>query len=96
MQLFVFARFHAKEGQEDAVVALLRAQIGPVREEPGCVEMDAYRSTRDPPLFYIHSRWNDEAAFEVHAQLPSTDRFVERMQTLINHEFQATRTVALI
>jgi quinol monooxygenase YgiN len=96
MKLFIFARFHAREGQEDAVAALLRAQIGPVREEPGCVEMDAYRSTRDPRLFYIHSRWNDEAAFEVHAQLPSTDRFVERMQALIDHEFQATRTVALI
>jgi quinol monooxygenase YgiN len=96
MKLFVFARFHAKEGQEDAVVALLRAQIGPVREEPGCVEMDAYRSTRDPRLFYIHSRWIDEAAFEVHARLPSTDRFVERMQVLIDHELQATRTIALI
>ncbi|MGD0867721.1 MAG: putative quinol monooxygenase, partial [Rhizomicrobium sp.] len=86
MKLFVFARFQAKEGQEDAVVALLRGQIGPVREEPGCVEMDAYRSTRDPRLFYIHSRWIDEAAFEVHARLPSTDRFVERMQVLIDHE----------
>jgi quinol monooxygenase YgiN len=95
MKLFNFARFHARQGQEDAVAALLRAQVGPVRGEPGCVEMDAYRSTRDPRLFYIHSRWIDEAAFEVHAQLPSTDRFVERMQALIDHEFQATRTTAL-
>jgi quinol monooxygenase YgiN len=96
MKLFNFARFHAQEGKEEAVAALLRAQIGPVRVEPGCVEIDAYRSTRDPRLFYIHSRWIDEAAFEVHAQLPSTDRFVERMQALIDHEFQATRTIILI
>ncbi len=95
MRLFNFARFHAKKGQEEAISALLRAQIGPVRAEPGCLEMDAYRSTRNPRLFYIHSRWADEHAFEVHARLPSTDRFVERMQALIDHEFQATRTVSL-
>jgi quinol monooxygenase YgiN len=57
--------------------------------------MDAYRSTRNPRLFYIYSRWVDADAFEVHAGLPSTDRFVERMQALIGHEFQATRTVSL-
>ena len=78
-----------------AVLALLRAQIEPVRREPGCVEMDAYRSRRDPRLFHIHSRWIDEDAFEVHARLPSTDRFIERMQALIDHEFQATRTISL-
>jgi quinol monooxygenase YgiN len=95
MNLFNFARFHAKEGMADAVAALLRAQIEPVRAEPGCIEMDAYCSTRDPRLFYIHSRWADEDAFEVHAELARTDRFVERMQALIDHEFQATRTVSL-
>jgi quinol monooxygenase YgiN len=95
MKLFNFARFHAQEGQEEAVAALLRAQVEPVRAEPGCIEMGIYRSTRDPRLFYIHSRWIDEAAFEVHARLPSTDRFVERMQALIDHEFQATRTISL-
>jgi quinol monooxygenase YgiN len=95
MKLFNFARFHACKGQEEAVAALLRAQIDPVRAEPGCVEMDAYRSTRNPRLFYIHSRWIDEDAFEVHARLPSTDRFVARMQALIDHPFEATRTISL-
>jgi quinol monooxygenase YgiN len=95
MKFFNFARFHAREGQEGAVEAMLMAQIDPVREEPGCVEMDAYRSTRNPRLFYIHSRWIDEAAFETHAKLPSTDRFVERMQALIDHPLEATRSRSL-
>ena len=95
MGLVIIARFHAQEGREEAVAALLRAQIGPVRKEPGCVGMDAYRSTRNPRLFYIHSRWIDEDAFEVHARLPGTDRFVERMQALIDHPFEATRTRSL-
>lgn len=62
------------------------------RVEPGCLAIAAYRSTRDRRLFWIHSRWVDEAAFEVHADLPNTRRFVERMEKLIDHPFEATRT----
>ncbi len=95
MPLFIFARFHALEGQDGAVAALLRAQVAQVRAEAGCVEIEAYRSTQEPRLFYIHSRWIDAAAFEMHARLPGTDRFVERMQALIDHPFEASRTIAL-
>ena len=91
MALTIFARFHARPGREAAVAEALREQVGPVRDEPGCVGIGAFRSTRDPRLFYIHSRWTDEAAFEVHAVLPRTERFVEIMQALIDHPFEATR-----
>jgi quinol monooxygenase YgiN len=91
MELFIFARFHAREGHEATVAAVLREQVKGVREEPGCLAIHAYLSVRDPRLFYIHSRWMDEAAFEVHAELPRTVRFVERMETLIDHPFEATR-----
>jgi quinol monooxygenase YgiN len=68
------------------------AQPQLVRAEPGCLEMGIYRSVRDPRLFWIHSRWADEAAFEVHANLPNTDRFVERAEQLIDHPFDVTRS----
>ena len=90
--LFIFARFHAGEGQEAAVAAALRAVIAPTRAEPGCIEINAYRSTRDPRLFFIHSHWRDEAAFEVHATLPHTRQFIERVQTLIDHPLDISRT----
>ncbi|MGH2670087.1 MAG: putative quinol monooxygenase, partial [bacterium] len=45
-----------------------------------------------PQLFYIHSRWKDEAAFENHAGLPHTVRFLERVQPLIDHPLDVTRT----
>jgi hypothetical protein len=32
--------------------------------------MRAFESVREPFAFAIHSEWVDEAAFEVHAQLP--------------------------
>jgi quinol monooxygenase YgiN len=91
MELFIFARFHAREGQEAEVAAALREQVPPVRSEPGCLAIAAYRSIRDPLLFWIHSRWVDEAAFEVHAELPRTRRFVEKMERRIDHPFDVTR-----
>jgi quinol monooxygenase YgiN len=91
MELFIFARFHARESQDPAVADALRDVIGPTREEPGCLAIDAYRSTRDPSLFYIHSRWIDEAAFENHAGLSHTVRFIERVRTLIDHDLEVTR-----
>jgi len=91
MELFIFARFHAREGHEAAVAAVLRAQIQRAREEPGCLGIQAFRSIRDPRLFYIHSHWTDERAFELHAELPNTVQFMARIETLIDHPFEATR-----
>lgn len=95
MELFIFARFHALEGREAAVEAALREQVPATRAEPGCVAIAAYRSVHDPRLFWIHSRWVDEAAFEIHAELPRTERFVECMEQLVDHPFEATRTHAI-
>ena len=95
MELTIFARFHAREGRQGAVEAALREQVAKVPGEPGCLSIGAYRSLRDPRLFWIHSRWADEAAFDVHAELPGTLRFIERMEALIDHPFDATRAAAL-
>jgi quinol monooxygenase YgiN len=61
MELFIFARFHASEGQEEGIAAALREVVGPTRQEQGCLAIAAYRSTQDPSLFYIHSHWVDES-----------------------------------
>ena len=65
--------------------------LAPSREEPGCLSIHAFRSIRDPPLFYIHSRWTDEEAFDIHASLPHTVRFIERVEPLIDHPLDVTR-----
>jgi len=95
MELFIFARFHAREGKEAELAHLLGKQIRFARGEPGCLKIDAYRSTRDTRLFYIHSRWADEAAFQVHADLANTVEFVARAEALIDHPFDVTRARAL-
>jgi quinol monooxygenase YgiN len=95
MELFIFARFHAREGQEAGVAEALREVSGPTQAEPGCLFQNAYRSIRDPRLFYVHSRWKDEAAFDLHAGLPHTVNFIARVQTLIDHPLDVTRARGL-
>jgi quinol monooxygenase YgiN len=91
MELFIFGRFHARETCEAAVAAALREVAGPSRAEEGCLSLQVFQSIRDPRLFYIHSRWASEAAFDRHAELPHTVRFLERVQPLIDHPLDVTR-----
>ncbi len=91
MEIFIFARFHARPGNEPAVKEALREVVIASREEDGCIGIDSFRSIRDPQLFYIHSRWRDEAAFDKHAMLPHTVRFIELVEPLIDHPVEAQR-----
>ena len=91
MELFIFVRFHARVGNENAVAAALDEVLAPSRKEPGCLSIHAFRSVRDGQLFYIHSRWTNEEAFDVHATLPHTVRFIERVEPLIDHPLDVTR-----
>ena|SRR5690348_9364239 len=92
-QLFVFARFRAHEGREDALAAALREVVAPTREEPGNLAIAVFRSVRDPRLFYVHSRWVDEAAFDHHGDLPHTLRFIAAVEPLIDHALDVHRTL---
>ena len=91
MALYIFARFHAQAGNETAVAEALSDVLRPSREEAGCLSVHAFRSTQDPRLFYIHSRWTNEDAFDIHAGLPHTVRFIERVASLIDHPLDVTR-----
>jgi quinol monooxygenase YgiN len=90
--LTIFARFHAREGCEAQLAAAIAAVVPPTRAEPDCHGIEAYCSVREPRLFFIHSRWRDEAAFDAHAGLPHTVRFLETVQPLIDHPLDVNRT----
>jgi quinol monooxygenase YgiN len=95
MHLYIFTRFHARLKCEAGVERALLKVLPPTREEPGCLAIHAFRSIRDDGLFYIHSKWQDEAAFDRHAGLPHTVAFVEEVSALIDHPLQAVRTQML-
>ena len=91
-EIFIFARFHAKKGLQDSVAAVIKEVLSPTEKEPGCLYIHAFRAIRDPQQFYIHSRWQDEAAFDHHTRLPHTVRFLEKVQSLIDHSLDVSRT----
>lgn len=93
--LFIFGRFRARPGAEGDLEAAIRAVIDPSRKEPGCLDLHWFRSTRDPLLFFVHSRWVDEAAFDLHASLPHTVRFIQRAEQLIDHPLDVTRATKI-
>ena len=92
MEQYTFVRLHAREGEENAVEDALREVAGPTREEAGCLSFHTFRSMRDKRLFFIHSRWVDEAAFQVHGKLPHTLRFLERVDALLDQPREVART----
>jgi quinol monooxygenase YgiN len=92
MEIYIFAKFHALEGKQGEATQALEEVLRPTRSEPGCIRIHAFRAIRDERLFYIHSTWKDEEAFDLHAQLPHTVRFRQRMETVIDHAFEVTRT----
>ncbi len=93
--LTIFGRFHAREGREAEVAAAIAQVVPPTRAEAGCLGIEAYADTRDPRLFFIHSLWPDEAAFELHAGLAHTVRFLETVQPLIDHPLDVRRATVL-
>jgi quinol monooxygenase YgiN len=87
-----FVRLHAREGEEVAVEEALREVTRLSREEAGCLSIHFFRSMRDRRLFFIHSRWEDEAAFQAHGKLPHTLRFLESVDALLDQPRDVTRT----
>ena len=69
---------------------LLRV-IERTREEEGCLDIHAFEALRDPIGFAVHSRFVDEAAFDLHVQLPHTLRFIENGEKLLGKPIQGLR-----
>jgi quinol monooxygenase YgiN len=92
VEQYVFVRLHAREGEESAVEKAVREVAGPSREEAGCLSFHVFRSMRDRRLFYIHSRWVDEAAFQKHAELAHTVEFLKRVDALLDQARDVART----
>jgi len=83
MELGIIGEFRARPGSEAAVEAAIRKVIPQSRAEHDCLAITAWRSNRDAALFFIHSRWTSEAAFEAHAALPHTVEFIATVEPLL-------------
>jgi quinol monooxygenase YgiN len=92
LSVHVFVRFEPLPGKELAFREELLRVNGPSRAEIGCLGIRIFESLSQPFRFEIHSEWVDEAAFELHARLPHTVRFLEASKELLSHEVKGWRT----
>ena len=95
VEIFVFARLHARPGKQPEVQQAMFDVQGPTRKEPGCLSYGAFQSVGDTDEFYIHSCWKDMAAFDHHAGLPHTIRFLEVIEPLLDLPLNVTRSERL-
>jgi quinol monooxygenase YgiN len=96
MELAIIGEFRARPGREREVEAAIRMVVPQSRREPACLAIDAFRSNRDASLFFIHSRWTDEAAFEAHAELPHTVEFLTTVAPLLTHAVEVARLTRIV
>jgi quinol monooxygenase YgiN len=87
-----FARFEPAPGNEMKFREELLRIVGPTRDEMGCLAIHVFESPREPQVFAIHSEWADEAAFELHAHLPHTVRFLGAAEQLLTDPVEGLRS----
>ena len=91
MSIHFLVRFEPVAGKGIEFRGELLRMVDPTRAEPGCVAIHVFESHREPSLFAIHSEWADEAAFQRHAQMPHTVRFLGAAEELLAHPVQGLR-----
>jgi len=91
VSLHFLVRFDPPPERSADFRAALLAVTEAARAEPGCIEMHAFESVREPREFAIHSEWVDEAAFEVHSGLAHTVRFLASAEKLLGRPVQGLR-----
>jgi quinol monooxygenase YgiN len=92
VSIHFLVRFEPLAGKErDFREELLRI-VEPTRDETGCLAIRAFESLLEPFVFAIHSEWVDEAAFDLHAQLPHTVRFLRAAGKLLTHPVEGLRS----
>ena len=92
MPLHTFVRFEPIPGKELKLREELKSILEPTRAEPGCISIHLYEALRDPLVFYIHSEWVGEAAFDAHPKLPHMTRFLALVAELVTHPVRGLRT----
>ena len=91
MPVHNFVRFEPIPGKEQQLREELRLLLGPTRAEPGCIRIHLYEALRDPLIFYIHSEWVNEAAFDAHPKLPHMTCFLSIVAELVTHPVKGIR-----
>ena len=91
MSFHFIVRLEPQPGKAAAFREEMVRVIEVTRTERECLAIRMFESIREPRLFAIYSEWTDEAAFERHAELPHTVRFLEAAKDLLTHPVEGMR-----
>jgi quinol monooxygenase YgiN len=92
VSLHFLIRFEPKPGAADEFRQEMLRVTEISRSEPGCISIQTFESIGEPRTFGIHSEWADEAAFNLHVELPHTVRFIEAAERLLTHPLEGLRS----
>lgn len=77
---FVVAiNIEAKNGEEDAVGAVLQGLVAPTMAEPGVKLFLPYRSPTNPASFFIYELYVDEAGWQQHQETAHFKAAIEKL-----------------
>jgi quinol monooxygenase YgiN len=92
MSFHFLVRFDPLPGKAAEFREELLRVVELTRTEKGCLSILAFESVREPAAFGIHSEWVDEAAFDLHGQMPHTMRFVAAAEQLLGRPVEGLRS----
>jgi len=76
MAVVLVARWLARDGEEERVLALLERLAPASRGEPGCLHYQPCRDREDPRRFLIFEVYADEEALRAHSESDHFQRLV--------------------
>ncbi len=77
MSYVIAATYLVREGEADAVRAVLEAMVPLTRAEPGCLEYRAHASVEDPNVFFLFEEYADEQGYQAHAGSAHFERLIK-------------------
>ncbi len=75
MGYVVTAKWTAKEGEEERVLAAIQKMVEPSRAEPGSRFYQPNRDPDDPRVFFFYEIYDDEDAYKAHGESEHFQRY---------------------
>ncbi len=85
------SRLRVDPAQSDALVAAFRRRAHLVDSAPGFVDLEVWRSDRDPEEVLMVSRWRDRAAFTAYMRSPEHQVSHERIDPALQAAIRLER-----
>jgi quinol monooxygenase YgiN len=82
-QFIVTMGFRAKAGKAAELEKHLKDRVPISRTEAGTLDYRLYRSTSDPDLFFLFSRYASEKSWDLHLYQPNTISMIADLEDLL-------------